>query len=49
MQPSQWIRKVDAQLRYYLHLDPSMLTDIEWAMRWKELEWIREEEAKANK
>lgn len=40
---------MDAQLRYYMHVDPDKLTDKEWAMRWKELVWIREEEAKANK
>jgi len=49
VQPSEWIRKINAQLRYYLHLDPDLLTDIQWANAWKELEWIREEEAKANK
>jgi len=44
------LRKLDAQLRYYMHIaDPDSLTDQEWAMRVKELEWIREEEAKANK
>lgn len=43
------LRKLDAQLRYYMHIaDPDSLTDQEWAMRVKELEWIREEEAKAN-
>lgn len=31
-----------------LSADPDSLTDQEWAMRIKELEWIREEEAKAN-
>ena len=44
------LRKLDAQLRYYMHIaDPDSLTDQEWAMRVKELEWIREVEAKANK
>jgi len=28
--------------------DPDSLTDEEWAMRIKELEWVRSEEAKAN-
>jgi len=28
--------------------DPDSLSDEEWAMRIKELEWIRTEEAKAN-
>jgi hypothetical protein len=39
----------NAQLRYYLHIpDPDSLNDEEWAMRLKELEWIREQEAKRN-
>ncbi len=29
--------------------DPDSLTDEEWAARLRELEWIRREEAKANK
>jgi hypothetical protein len=29
--------------------DPDSLSDLEWAMRVKELKFIREEEAKANK
>jgi len=49
VQPSEWIRQINAQLRYYLHLDPDKLTDVEWANAWKELEWVRSEEAKANK
>ena len=49
-QHGQEIRKVDAQLRYYMHIqNPEDLTDEEWAMRLNELKWIREEEAKANK
>jgi hypothetical protein len=44
------VRIVNAQLRYYLHIpDPDSLSDEEWAMRFKELEWIREREAKGNK
>ena len=44
------IRQADAQLRYYMHVtEPESLTDKEWAMRVKELEWVRKEEAKANK
>ncbi|MCQ2359954.1 MAG: hypothetical protein MJ009_00535 [Paludibacteraceae bacterium] len=40
---------VNAQLRYYMHvINPDSLTDQEWAMMLKELEWIRSEEAKAN-
>lgn len=41
----EW-RKLDAQLRYYMHVDPDVLTDEEWAMRVNELRWLREEEAK---
>ena len=29
--------------------DPDSLSDTEWAMLVKELEWVRKEEAKANK
>lgn len=29
--------------------DPESLDDEQWAMRVKELEWIRKEEAKANR
>lgn len=44
------IRQINAQLRYYLHeSDPDGLSDEEWAARLKELEWLRQEEAKANK
>ena len=44
------IRKADAQLRYYFHIArPEDLCDEEWAMRVKELEWVRKEEAKANR
>ena len=39
--------KNDAQLRYYMHIpDPDSLTDEEWAARFRELEYIRREEAK---
>lgn len=41
------LRKVNAQLRYYMHVaDPDSLSDTEWAMLVKELEWVRKEEAK---
>ena len=40
------MRILYAQLRYYMHIaDPDSLDDTEWAMRVKELEWIRKEEA----
>ena len=43
------MRKVNAQLRYYMHIsDPDSLTDEEWACALRDLEWIRGEEAKAN-
>lgn len=43
------IRKADAQLRYYLHIaEPESLDDNEWAMRIRELEWIRNEESRNN-
>ena len=43
------LRIVNAQLRYYMHIpDPDSLTDIEWAMRVKELEYLRQQEAKQN-
>ncbi len=40
---------MDAQLRYYFHIDPDSLSDAQWVRMIKELEWIRREEAKANK
>lgn len=44
------LRIVNAQLRYYMHIpDPDSLTDEEWAGRFRELEFIRREEAKANR
>jgi len=44
------VRIADAQLRYYMHIpDPDSLTDEEWAMRFRELEYIRKKEAEANK
>lgn len=49
MGKGDFVRMVNAQLRYYMHIaDPDGLSDEEWAMRLKELEWIRKEEAKAN-
>jgi len=45
---TDYIRIVDAELRYYLHIpNPEELSDTEWAMRLKELEWIRTKEAGA--
>jgi hypothetical protein len=39
------LRIANAQLRYYLHIaDPDSLSDEEWAMRIKELEYMRKKE-----
>ncbi|MBP3354438.1 MAG: hypothetical protein J6L02_07305 [Bacteroidales bacterium] len=44
------LRIVNAQLRYYMHIpNPDSLSDEEWAARFRELEFIRREEAKANR
>jgi hypothetical protein len=44
------LRIANAQLRYYLHIaDPDSLSDEEWAMRIKELEWIRTKEKEGNR
>lgn len=40
---------MDAQLRYYFHINPDSLEDGQWARMVKDLEWIRREEAKSNK
>ena len=39
-------RLVNAQIRYYFKIDPSTLTDNEWAMYWNDLQWLRKEELK---
>jgi len=39
------MRIIDAQLRYYFHIDPDQLDDATWAARAKELEFVRKEEA----
>lgn len=38
--------QIDVQLRYYLHINPDELTDEEWALQAKSLEWVRKQEAK---
>lgn len=44
------MRIANAQLRYYMHIpDPDSLSDEEWAMRYRELEYIRMKEAEAVK
>lgn len=35
-------------MRYYLHLDPDSLSDVEWAWEIRFLREIREEEARRN-
>jgi hypothetical protein len=43
---TEWLRICNAQLMYYMHIaDPDSLSDEDWAMRIKELEWIRKKEA----
>lgn len=39
---------LDAQLRYYMHVDPDSLDDEQWAMRVNELRWIRDKEGEAS-
>jgi hypothetical protein len=48
MQPTAYIRMVDAQIRYYMHADPGLLSDHEWAAMFNDLVWIRTEESKGN-
>jgi hypothetical protein len=36
---------LDGQIRYFLAIDPDTLTDEEWAMHIKTLEYIRKKEA----
>lgn len=43
---AEWLRIANAQLVYYMGIhDPDSLTDTEWAMRLKELEYLRKKEA----
>ncbi|MBO7287357.1 MAG: hypothetical protein J6U85_03915 [Bacteroidales bacterium] len=39
---------VDTMLEYYLHIDPSELTDEEWAEKFKQLADIRKREVKTS-
>ena len=41
----EWLRIANAMIRYYFHLDPDILSDEEWAMRYNELIWVRKKEA----
>ena len=38
--------QVDYSLRYYLHIEPDALSDDEWAVAIKALEWLRKNEEK---
>jgi len=43
------VRIGNAQLRYYMNIaDPDSLSDQDWSMRMRELEFIRKNEANAN-
>ena len=41
-----FVGNVDTMLEYYLHIDPSELTDEEWAEKFKQLADIRKREGK---
>jgi len=41
-----WLRQVNIGLSYHLKINPYNLTIDEWARRVRELDWIREQEAK---
>jgi hypothetical protein len=43
---TSWVRLVNAQLRYYMHVDPDLLSDDQWARMWQDLQWIRKREKK---
>jgi hypothetical protein len=45
MVAQNWIVQLDAQLRYYMHIDPDGLTDEEWALQVEALRLIRKKEA----
>lgn len=42
-----WITYVDTLMQYHLNIEPSVLTDKQWAEKFKQLEDIRQKEAKA--
>jgi hypothetical protein len=49
VEKGDYMRIANANLQYYMHVpDPDSLTDEEWAMKLRELEWIRDIEAKGN-
>lgn len=43
MSPGQLIRQVDAQLRYFFHVDPDQLSDDKYGQLHGDLVWIRKE------
>jgi hypothetical protein len=38
------VRLINAQIRYYFRIDPSTLSDDEWAQMWQDLSWVRRNE-----
>jgi hypothetical protein len=47
---SDGIRIINAKLRKYMGIqNPELLSDIQWAMRYKELEWLEQKEAETMK
>jgi hypothetical protein len=34
------IRKINAMLRYHFKIDPDLLDDEDWLLRWRELQWV---------
>lgn len=42
-----WIGYIDTLLQYYLSLDPSQLSDEEWAQKFAQLNDIRQKEKEA--
>lgn len=45
---SNWIGYMDTVMQYYLCIDPTQLSDEEWAEKYEQLKEIREKEAKAS-
>lgn len=40
MVDSSEVRQISALLRYYFHLNPDELNEVEFYERWAELEWV---------
>ncbi|WP_158600311.1 hypothetical protein [Fibrisoma montanum] len=32
--------EINALLRYFFHIDPDALSDEDFALRWRELQWV---------